>query len=338
MQYKLPKKHRGYYNKDVWNIGKILRVPREIKILDVLKLKPNKKNFPNGRVGYDIKTTTNNYFCKGVLVHNSLGIIYYYDGGWRVNTRGRFDSPQAKKGLEILKEKYDLSHIDKSYTLLVEILTQEFKIIIDYGEDKLVLLSAFGTPNNRELKDSELQEISKQTNLPMVESYDYNITQLNELRSTLTKDFEGFVIRYEDNLRIKIKSDEYMKVALLVENLTPLRLWKNMKNGKVKEDVLILIPEEFKEKAKKLSIILEKQYKEEKQKRINEYNQFIIEVKEETGLNEDDPLFRKEMGMRFKRLKYKNSVFLIMDKKEGKMDFYLMECIRPTENEFKELK
>ena len=55
-------------------------------------------------------------------VDGSLGILYYYDGKWRINTRGSFESEQARYANEVLLPKYDISNLDKSKTYLFEII------------------------------------------------------------------------------------------------------------------------------------------------------------------------------------------------------------------------
>lgn len=267
-------------------------------------------------------------------VDGVLLIIHFYDGKWYMHTKGKFDTPPAHKGKEILKQKYTLEAVNKHYTLLTEILSPDYKIIIDYGdEDKLMLLSAYNLETGKELKHEELVHLSEITGIPLVKSFDYTLAEMERLRMELSKDFEGFVVRFTDDERLKIKSDEYMRVAELVSNLTPLNLWKNMKNGKVKKEVLIMIPEEFREKADSMVAELEKQYQEEWRKRTDEFACFIAEVVYETKLYPEDKEFRKQMGLRMDRLQYKHTVFSILDEKWEIVDKYIMQYIRPTDNE-----
>ena len=56
------------------------------------------------------------YFNTYEKLDGSLGIIYFYDGEWRVNTRGSFSSDQAIKGKELL-DKLDTSQLFKELTI-----------------------------------------------------------------------------------------------------------------------------------------------------------------------------------------------------------------------------
>jgi RNA ligase len=271
-------------------------------------------------------------------VDGVLGIIYNYKG-WKLNTRGRFKSPQAIKGFKILKQKYDLSDINKNLTLLVEIISPKFRIVVDYGkEERLVLLSAYNRNNGKELKDYRLDDISEKTGLPLVKRFDYSIKKVLDLKSELPKDFEGFVIRFKDDSRVKIKSEEYLKIAQIVENLTPLTLWKNMEYGKVRKDALIEIPEEYREKANKIRKKLEDQYKREMEKRKKVYEGLITKIMNETDLKPKEEGFRKEMGLRMRKLdKYKHSIFLFYEEKWGKLDYFIMKRIKPKGNKFRKI-
>jgi RNA ligase len=54
----------------------------------------------------------------------SLGILFYYQDEWHLATKGSFTSEQAKKGMEILKEKYKFFDqvFFKEVTYIVEII------------------------------------------------------------------------------------------------------------------------------------------------------------------------------------------------------------------------
>src|SRR5690606_36552854 len=81
----------------------------------------------------------------------SLGIIYNYKGKWRVATRGSLSSEQAKRAEQILT-KYDMSEIPINFTILVEIIYPENKIVVNYGnEEKLVVLGAYDRDKLEEL-------------------------------------------------------------------------------------------------------------------------------------------------------------------------------------------
>jgi RNA ligase len=178
-------------------------------------------------------------------VDGSLGIIFHYEGEWRVATRGSLSSDQAIRGQEILK-KYDLSNVNKGLTLLVEIIYPENRIICDYGqEEMLVLLGANLLDPNKEMPAAGLPYLADTMGMPIAKYYNYSIKQAIELAETLPKLEEGFVVQYESGFRVKIKGKEYMKIAKIISNLSPISFWETMENGVVPKAYLEQIPEEF---------------------------------------------------------------------------------------------
>lgn len=252
----------------------------------------------------------------------SLGIVYNYDGIWRINTRGSFGSDQAKEGLKILNEKYDLSEIDPDITILTEIIYPENRIIINYADRReLILLSAYNRTTGKELHYRKIREIGEKTGmwfvrfLPKVVTLKHIIEYLDDYDKV---DKEGFVIRFKkDGLRIKIKSKEYLRVARIIANMTPLSLWKSMEMGKVKIGVLENLPEEFREELDEMVVEIEKEYADLKSEIEAEYNEIM----------KSNPT-NKEIGLRTD-LTYKSGIFMIRNNKPAKLDFMIMKRIRP---------
>lgn len=80
MRYKLPEEFRNVAFLPYGNVKK-QRQTKAVKVVEVVQLENNKKNFPTGSVGYDLETSTHNYFCGGVLVHNSSMTCYLMKDG-----------------------------------------------------------------------------------------------------------------------------------------------------------------------------------------------------------------------------------------------------------------
>src|SRR5439155_17561955 len=117
MRYKLPEAWRHVPYEDMPAGTEVVR-PREVQVRSVNAVAPNERNFPSGRTGFDITTTTNNYLARGVLVHNSLGILYPTPEGHAIATRGSFASEQALHATEVLREKYAAFEPPAGHTVL----------------------------------------------------------------------------------------------------------------------------------------------------------------------------------------------------------------------------
>jgi RNA ligase len=261
----------------------------------------------------------------------SLGIIFNYKGEWNISTRGSFYSDQAVKGAELLK-KYDFSKIPEDLTVLVEIIYPQNKIIVNYGEkEALVLLGAFWRTSTLEVHHDYLEEISKMSGLEMAKSYDYTIEQMIALQETLPKDEEGFVVRYSNGLRVKIKGKEYLRIAKLISSLSPIALWETMKNGKVDTFYLQQLPEELRIDYEPYVSELERQYKA-----------IISEIIEDIyihnlGEAQYQPNWRKSLGLYLvnNKVRHGSAMFSYYLKNTEALDKYVMKQIRPNGNNMK---
>jgi hypothetical protein len=90
---------------------------RTLRIKSIKKIKSDSKR-------YDIEVKKNhNFLANGVVVHNSLGIMFHYANEWHLATRGSFVSEQAIKGKEILdRNNLYVDLLSKDFTYLFEII------------------------------------------------------------------------------------------------------------------------------------------------------------------------------------------------------------------------
>ncbi len=78
-RYKVPEIFRSMRYIE-YPVGKVEQSFVSVDLVDVQVVPFNKQNFPSGSVGFDIETETHNYFCGGILVHNSSLTAYHYNG------------------------------------------------------------------------------------------------------------------------------------------------------------------------------------------------------------------------------------------------------------------
>ena len=169
----------------------------------------------------------------------SLGIVFWYRGQWVVATRGSFTSDQANKAREILK-KYNTDIMFRHLTFCFEIIYPENRIVLDYGNDeKLVLLGTFDK-NGKEMD----VEIWSQWGFDVVKKYD-GIKDFKELKSMVKDNQEGFVVRFSNGDRIKVKGVEYLRLHKIMTNVTTTGIWEYLKNGEDVMELLKDVPDEF---------------------------------------------------------------------------------------------
>lgn len=263
----------------------------------------------------------------------SLGIVYYYDGEWRVNTRGSFTSDQAIKGKEILDEKYDMSGIPEELTILVEIIYPENRIIVDYGDkEELVVLGCydydgFGMRGNLTAAFAGMR---------VAPSYKFSsISELQTHLETLDHNEEGYVVRFGNGERVKFKSAEYLAIARIMSNMSPLTFWERMENGIIDREFLQQLPEEFRDESDSICDILESQYDRVYADVVGDAERTLKGV----NLEPMHPGFycnqhKKMIGLYLKENDLKNSgaVFPYLLGRDKAVDKYIMKQIKPTGN------
>ena len=180
----------------------------------------------------------------------SLGILFFYEGQWIIATRGSFTSNQAKKAKEILDTKYNVESIPKGYATLVEIIYPENRIVVNYGdEEKLVVLGMTSRVSGKELDYDSMVNIHNESGMPVVKKYD-GIRDYSELKSKIAQDAEGFVVRFSNGQRVKIKGEEYLRLHKIMTNVSTTGVWELLSNGGDINEFLKDVPDEFYKKIK----------------------------------------------------------------------------------------
>ena len=174
----------------------------------------------------------------------SLGIVFWFQGQWVVATRGSFTSDQSIKAREILK-KYNTDIMFRHLTFCFEIIYPENRIVLDYGDDeKLVLLGTF----NKDGKEIDV-EMWAQYGFDVVKKYD-GISDYKQLKEMVKNDQEGFVVKFSNGDRVKVKGVEYLRLHKIMTNVTTTGVWEYLKNGEDVLEILKDVPDEFYDKIK----------------------------------------------------------------------------------------
>jgi len=175
----------------------------------------------------------------------SLGIVFHYNNEWHVATRGSFQSDQAIKAKQILDTKYNISSLRKTRTYLFEIIYPENRIVVDYGnEEKLVLLGVIDTESGEEIPNSSLF-FMEEDGWDIVTTYKTWGEDWETLKKEISKDNEGYVIRFSGGMRMKIKGVEYVRLHKILTNFSTKDIWELLKNGEPLEPFLERVPDEF---------------------------------------------------------------------------------------------
>lgn len=169
----------------------------------------------------------------------SLGILYWVDNKPFIATRGSFESDQALHATEILYSKYShlFNALDQNKTYLFEIIYPENRIVVDYGQmDDLILLTIIDNITGSERVEG--------IGFPVVKKYD-GINDLQELKALEENNKEGFVIRFKNGFRVKMKFAEYVRLHRIITGVSNVAIWEYLKDGKSFDELLEKVPDEF---------------------------------------------------------------------------------------------
>lgn len=176
----------------------------------------------------------------------SLGIFFYYNGEPVFATRGSFTSDQAIKGREILNKYNWKQGTYEGYTYLFEIIYPENRIVVDYnGLEELVVLGVVETATGKECNYDEMAS----EGFVLVKKYD-GIKDYSTLKSMIANDAEGYVVRFSNGERMKIKGEEYLRLHKIMTNVSTTAIWEIMSNDGDIDAILKDVPDEFYKKIK----------------------------------------------------------------------------------------
>lgn len=164
----------------------------------------------------------------------SLIIIYWYNGRWNAATRGSFESDQALWAQALLDEpSFPSRSLYRRATYLCEAIYPENKIVVNYDTSYhgLTLLGGYydSPTGSGEYDYEELVRIGSSVGWRVAERYGHDsISSLLDIAGRLGSGAEGFVLRFYDGFRVKIKGDEYCRIHRMVSRLTPIAIWEVM--------------------------------------------------------------------------------------------------------------
>lgn len=153
----------------------------------------------------------------------SLIKIYFYNGEWRVGTNSTIDAEDAELNslyYKNFRELFDVAadnceldfyRLNPDYTYLMELCSCYNTIVVPYNEPKLFHI---GTRNNITCEEKEVD-------IGVEKPKEWALSSLNDcITMAATFDFtrEGFVCRDKNYHRVKVKSEDYVRVHRLANN------------------------------------------------------------------------------------------------------------------------
>jgi RNA ligase len=175
----------------------------------------------------------------------SLGILYRHRGEQRIATRGSFDGEQALWATELLK-RFDLAGLPQQFTLLFEIIYPGNRVVVDYGAlEDLVLTGVRNRFSGQDLPYPAVKDVARRCGFSVVPAARIeSVEQALALAGKLEANREGWVLRFADGQRFKVKGDAYRELHRLLCGLSKKRVHQAMVRGLL-DELLDTIPDGF---------------------------------------------------------------------------------------------
>jgi RNA ligase len=274
----------------------------------------------------------------------SLIIVFNYEGEWLTATKGSFASEQALWAADKIRgmSEWLNDNVPDNLTLLFEGIYPANRIVVHYkGAEKLMFLSCYDRIGRYELPQitsifsaAQIEE-SKQY-FDIVPAFDFEKIEEAVAHAETVTGFEqeGYVLRFMNGLRVKIKSEDYKRIHRIVSYSTPLSIWESFdmlksetEAPRVKRKYWEGIPDEFLPNMRK--------YEEDLRAKYNKILNDIWWARELAmfKVNGKTPS-RKEICIYLKKEypEIMSLVISLMDKNLDRLHKSIMQIIRPSGN------
>jgi RNA ligase len=169
------------------------------------------------------------------------GNLFYYDNEWIITSRGSFESIYAKRAWKLL-QKYDYKKLSTDYTYLFEIIFKEGRIVLKYDFEDLIMLARINIETG--IEESIYNQGFEALGFKLVKRYD-GINDFKDIKTMISNDAEGFVIKFKSGFRMKIKGDGYCRLHRIITQISSRDIWEYVKDNKPLNELLENVPDEF---------------------------------------------------------------------------------------------
>jgi RNA ligase len=142
-------------------------------------------------------------------------------------------------------------------TFCFEAIFPEGRIVIDYGDLKqLTLLTIIHTDSGKEWTYDEVKTYGELHHIPVVRRHVFDSTKdfVDVVRDRNISEGEGVVIRFvKSNVRVKVKSDEYVKLHRLISHMSEKHILDVLMSGGDISAIYSTLPDELYEEVKRIT-------------------------------------------------------------------------------------
>ncbi len=172
-------------------------------------------------------------------------VIVFWDAAqdrWRAITRGCWKNAQTDAANYWLSRHVDKLKPLKGYTLLFELIAPWNRIVIQYQSTDYVLLGLFDPYLGVDYTYRETALLAEELGFTPAAYWTKPISEVN-LDDTSVKDKEGYVARFSNGLRVKMKFAQYRTLHKILTGLSVKGIWERLSSGT--ETDFENVPDEF---------------------------------------------------------------------------------------------
>lgn len=251
------------------------------------------------------KHTPTEYFEVYEKVDGSLITVFNYNGEWIVSSRGSFTSDQAIAAQRLFNGLKNTEALEATATYLFELIAPWNRIVVNYGDvEELILLGARTSTYEGSWQD--LYEVSKVIGCKVVKRYD-GISDYSTLKGMVEDNHEGFVVRFSNGDRMKVKGEEYIRLHKVMTNLSTTAVWEVLASGGSMDTLLKDVPDEFYNVVKEYELSLVNKFIEIRDNAISECARIAVRVADGD---------RKSFAELAKKYQYPGLLFSLLDGKD----------------------
>lgn len=281
----------------------------------------------------------------------SLGVAFRQPSDGRVAwaTRGSFTSEQAlwatafwrareaeaaeeaeAAGVPVPELIPDLSVV----TVLAEIIYPGNRIVVDYGDaTQLVLLAVLDIESGRHLfpPTAGAPPLEAEQQVWTAGSITSHMGYLDDVGpGTLPEidNAEGFVLLGANDVRVKVKFPEYLRLHALLTGITARTIWEHLRTGTSIDRMRESVPDEFLAWVDRTVDELHGNLALARGEVTNQYEKLLraTGLDPDAGITRDD---RKAFAIEAAKGPHAHAMFLLLDGNDEKLDTYLWAQVRP---------
>ncbi len=164
----------------------------------------------------------------------------------------------------------------------------------------------------------EHANIVKNIGLNVVTRYNTFGEGFDELKREISNSKEGYVIRFRNGMRMKIKGDEYVRLHRILTNFSTTDIWELLRTGGNLDEFLDRVPDEFDNWVRLTMLELQSQFESIKFRSVTDFEYYKIQS------NGD----KKEFALLIKNNDYRSILFAMWDGKS--YDDTIWKMIKPV--------